>query len=99
MLKEININILGLNNLNINIDILNNKIKNNNKEIKFNYKIISKLINMIILWKYDYGRDNKFDSEEFIIELITDNENIIYKGKGNYPENYSDFKALLGELA
>ena len=30
MLKEININILGLNNLNINIDILNNKIKNNN---------------------------------------------------------------------
>ncbi len=34
MLKEININILGLNNLNINIDILNNKIKNNNKEIK-----------------------------------------------------------------
>jgi len=53
---------------------------------------------MIILWKYDYGRDNKFDSEEFIIELITDNENIIYKGKGNYPENYSDFKALLGEL-
>ena len=34
MLKEININILGLNNLNINIDIINNKIKNNNKEIK-----------------------------------------------------------------
>ncbi len=31
MLKEININILGLNNLNINIDILNNKIKNNNE--------------------------------------------------------------------
>jgi len=27
MLKEININILGLNNLNINIDILNNKLK------------------------------------------------------------------------
>ena len=91
MLKEININILGLNNLNINID-------NNNKEIKFNYEIISKLINMIVLWKYDYGRDNEFDSEEFIIELITDNENIIYKGKGNYPENYDDFKSLLGEL-
>lgn len=27
MLKEININILGLNNLNINVDILNNKLK------------------------------------------------------------------------
>ena len=27
MLKEININILGLNNLNINIDILNKKLK------------------------------------------------------------------------
>ena len=53
---------------------------------------------MIVLWKYDYGRDNEFDSEEFIIELTTDNENIIYKGKGNYPENYDDFKSLLGEL-
>ena len=44
------------------------------------------------------GRDNEFDSEEFIIELTTDNENIIYKGKGNYRENYDDFKSLLGEL-
>ena len=45
MLKEININILGLNNLNINIDILNNKIKNNNY---YGNMIMVEIMNLIV---------------------------------------------------
>lgn len=98
MLKKIFISILGLENINISIDIENESILSNNNLVKYDKSLVESIINMVVLWKYDYGEDASIDSEKFMVELITDKERIVYKGKGIFPDNYQLFKEILGEL-
>ena len=81
-------------------------IKCNDLKAHFPYKIkdisnnfIDELVRIIRLWKHEYGNDSKIDSEEFTV-IVTSNDKTIDKfhGKGIYPDNYSQFIDLIGEI-
>ncbi len=81
------------------IDTQNKTLYNNQKKYNIETKEIDKILNIIILWKYDYGYSNTIDAEEFYIK-VTDNNNeeTIYQGKGNFPNNYNELKNILESI-
>ena len=98
-MSSIEIYIKNLNNqLNININLSENKIKINSKEKNVTNVQIDNLFRIIRTWNKNYYKDNTIDEEKFIIKIVTDNEIDIINGKGSYPENYNEFKKWIGEF-
>lgn len=95
----------------IDIQINNGLSESINASINFSKKIFSinntnysvsdtyldNLLDTIYLWKNEYGEDDKLDSEEFTVNVKTENEIEKFHGKGIFPENYYYFKELLGD--
>lgn len=81
--------------------MINNHVKKafvNGKVIEVTDDYVDRLLQIIKYWKNEYGNDNKIDSIEFTITLYEDNNEEKYHGKGIFPDNYNEFKELLGEL-
>lgn len=95
-IKMIEITISSINK-NIEIVIDYNKLLVNNTK-KIDLKLIEQLLNIICLWKDEYGYSNKIDAEEFIVKVFTDTKVDTFHGKGIYPSNYESFLDLVGEL-
>ena len=70
----------------------------NNKKYEVNDEFLEKIKNIILPWKREYGTSNIIDDEEFTVKIISNNEEIIYHGKGYYPFNYQELKDVIGEL-
>ena len=95
---EISISNIG-NNINIFIDIPNNKIIINNQKKEITKEKIYDLLRIIRDWNNLYPKNNnELDSEKFIITITTTNNIDIIKGEGTYPENYIEFKNWIGEI-
>ncbi len=80
------------------IDPKGNTLTKNDVIKQINPETINDIIKMISAWKQEYKSDKIIDGEEFYIEVITDRNTTTLHGKGSYPNNYADFKSLLGEL-
>ena len=67
--------------------------------VNISKEFLDNLVSTIRSWKNEYGSDSKIDSEEFTV-IVTSNDKTIDKfhGKGIYPDNYSYFIELLGEI-
>lgn len=70
----------------------------NDKKYKISDEFLEKIKNIILPWKREYGSSNIIDDEEFTVKIVSNNEEIIYHGKGYYPFNYQELKDMLGEL-
>jgi len=53
---------------------------------------IDDLIRIIRLWKNEYNGSEIIDGESFLIKINTGDMIEIIKGRGNYPDNYDNFK-------
>ncbi len=97
--KLIEINISGLtNNIAIVINPLKKLIYSKNLTYKLAEDKLYTFFNIIKLWKGNYYRSNVIDAEEFIIKIYVNDKIDIIKGKGEYPDNYSDFKDWINSL-
>lgn len=70
----------------------------NGKRYIINEEFISRLENILVTWKSEYGNSNKIDTEEFLIRIKTTNSLDKIHGKGIFPDNYEQLLNLLGEL-
>lgn len=87
--KIINLYLNGEKNLvNYNGKMLN---KNLDKEIASLLTIFSK-------WENNYSCPFVLDSEHFEIEMINNCNKQKFVGNGAYPNNYKEFKQLIGEI-
>ncbi|MBP5678246.1 MAG: hypothetical protein J6X28_00260 [Bacilli bacterium] len=69
---------------------------------KNHYKVteewIQELLNIIYLWKKEYGSDSKIDSEEFQVVVKAEDGITKFHGKGIFPHNYEMLKELLEDV-
>ena len=79
------------------IDPNNNFCYINQKKYEINNKLINKIIEIIVTWKYEYGCSNTLDAEEFIVK-INSAKAITYHGKGIFPENYNELLSIIGDI-
>ena len=70
----------------------------NNHKYEVDDDYMNKILDVICLWKEEYGYDNKIDTEEFNITIITSNSKNTIHGKGYYPSNYKMLKDMLEEI-
>lgn len=71
----------------------------NDKKYIIDKERIKEILDILCTWKYEYGNnDNTIDSEEFTINVYSNNEKTKYHGKGAYPYNYSKFLNILGGI-
>lgn len=79
------------------IDPNNNSCFINQKKYEIESKLINKIIEIIVTWKYEYGCSNTLDAEEFIVR-INSAKAITYHGKGIFPENYNELLSIIGDI-
>ncbi len=79
------------------IDQNNNFCYINQKKYEIDNKLINKIIEIIVTWKYEYGCSNTLDAEEFIVK-INSAKAITYHGKGIFPENYNELLSIIGDI-
>lgn len=79
------------------IDQNNNFCYINQKKYEIDNKLINKIIEIIVTWKYEYGCSNTLDAEEFIVKINSANA-ITYHGKGIFPENYNELLSIIGDI-
>lgn len=95
---EITINSIG-NNINLYIDVVNYKIKMNDREKEISKEKLNELIRIIRTWSPIYqNKTNKLDIETFIIKINTNEGTDIIKGMGSFPNNYLELKNWIGEF-
>lgn len=70
----------------------------NNEQYPINKEIISKLLNILATWKYEYGKNNEIDAEEFKVVVKSKDGATVYHGKGIFPNNYNEFLEVLGGI-
>lgn len=70
----------------------------NNNKYKISELYLNNLLQIIYLWKNEYGNDNIIDSEEFLIKIETKDNVETFHGKGIFPYNYQELKELLGDI-
>jgi hypothetical protein len=96
-----NINILisrGTSNIyKILIDPNNNSCYINQKKYEISNKLINKILDIIVTWKYEYGYSNTLDAEEFTV-IINSAKVVAYHGKGIFPENYNELLSIIGGI-
>lgn len=76
----------------IMIDCVKKQIIIDNRMDLIKQEKIEELLRIIRLWKNEYSGLNVVDGESFLIRINTGNMIEIIQGKGNYPDNYNDFK-------
>lgn len=79
------------------IDPNNNSCYINQKKYEIDNKLIHKILDIIVTWKYEYGYSNTLDAEEFTI-IINSTKTTTYHGKGIFPENYNEFLNIIGGI-
>ena len=79
------------------IDINNNSCYINQKKYEIDNKLINKILDIIVTWKYEYGYSNTLDAEEFTV-IINSEKAISYHGKGIFPENYNELLSIIGGI-
>lgn len=95
---EIHINNIG-NNINILIDVTNNKIIINGQAKNITLEQINELLRIIRTWKSVYNNKTKvIDTETFNIIINTEEGIDMIKGEGEYPDNYYELKKWIGEF-
>lgn len=67
------------------------KTKNVENEIK-------KFIEIFSSWKDNYTIPRIFDIEDFNVTVKENGKSKTISGCGNFPDNYSEFKELIGEI-
>lgn len=70
----------------------------NNKKHDIDDEYINSIINIIYLWKEEYGYDNRIDSEEFKVTVTADDGTTTFHGKGYYPYNYVLLKDIIVQI-
>ncbi len=76
---------------------LKNECFINDKKRSISNEKIDEILTILSTWKYEYGfsSENIIDSEEFNIEVYSENKKTNYHGKGEYPINYEELKGIL----
>ena len=67
----------------------------NDKKWEVSEEWLNSLINIITLWDREYGSSPIIDIEEFEVRVLSNQEETIFHGKGNYPTSYPSFLKLL----
>lgn len=70
----------------------------NNKKYSIDEEYINSIINIIYLWKEEYGSNNIIDSEEFQVTVTSDDGVTTFHGKGYYPYNYVLLKDIINQI-
>lgn len=70
----------------------------NEKKVSITEQDINKVLDIIFLWKKDYGTKPGIDLEEYHITITSNNEETKYHGKGYYPNTYKELKNIVGDL-
>lgn len=70
----------------------------NNDCYSISEELITKMLDILATWKYEYGSDNSIDKEEFKVIVYSNSKKTIYHGKGIYPFNYHELLEILGGL-
>ena len=99
MIDSINISISRgtVNIYKVLIDSNNNSCFINQKKCEIDSKLINKILDIIVTWKYEYGYSNTLDAEEFTV-TINSTKAITYHGKGFFPENYNELLSVIGGI-
>ena len=100
MIESIEIEITKGSVKNINSIIIpkENMYYKNNKKYRIEDKTIEKLLEILTLWKYEYGSSSNIDEEEFRIIVREENKETIYHGKGIFPSSYPLFLDIVRGL-
>jgi len=96
--NKIEISLTGLKEMYAIIDLNSKAITINNKSFLISEYEIDNLFRIIRLWNKEYINNQIIDSEEFNIKIYSNDKIDTIKGKGNYPNNYNEFKNWLGEV-
>ena len=98
-IRSIEIEINSINEeFNIFLDIINYKIKIDDKEKNIEKEWIDDLLRIIRTWKKEYSSSKMLDAESFLIRINSIDGTDIIKGKGDYPENYMTLKKWIGDV-
>jgi len=84
--------------LDAEIDYNTKKCIINDKECFISSDNLSELKDILYSWDNEYGNSNKLDREEFFVNVISTDGITSYHGYSNYPNNYSRFKEILGDI-
>ena len=94
---EININNIW-NNKNIVIDIKRNLVIIDGVSKKISDDKIDEFFRIVRTWKNKYTKNNIIDSEKFTIRIISNHNEEIISGSGNYPNNYLELNSWVDEI-